>query len=441
MKNNQDFFKYVFNTIISKLFLIVLKLSLSVITARLLGPTGRGVFYATIQLAGFSSTLGSISLYDSFTYYISNGKLKIERILFAVVLYTVVLSILILMILLLIWDFIASNLLTQNQEFIKTIVFLLIPTLLLELFSGSALKGLKEFYILNKINILTKCILLIFVSLSLYFVEVSVVVTLTSYVIATIINSCIYFCILFYKTKPDGKFDLNITLPILRYGSSLHLGNVLLETEYRIDVFILLYFLSATAVGIYSIGTMLAQIIWYISNSVNTVLFPFLSYNINKENKINLLIMTTKYTLLISIIVILSLVFSGEFLIDFFFGNEYEDAYYVFLILSIGIIFDVFAKSLVVWIKSINQPFVVTKISFITLFINIVSNIILIPLFGIYGAAISSSISYGLRSLIYLIYFIKQTHISPILFFHVGDEDKRNILIGINILKNKFRNK
>jgi O-antigen/teichoic acid export membrane protein len=62
-----------------------------------------------------------------------------------------------------------------------------------------------------------------------------------------------------------------------------------LNKKYKIitnnDIFILLYFLNAAAVGIYSIGVTIAQILWYVSNSINSVLFPHLTFTSSGQEK------------------------------------------------------------------------------------------------------------------------------------------------------------
>ena len=206
------------------------------------------------------------------------------------------------------------------------------------------------------------------------------------------------------KRRYDLIPNLVEVVNVIKYSGKVHVGALLTEVEYRLDVFIILYFLNAAAVGIYSIGAALAQISWYASNSVNNVLFPNLS-SLDEKDKDVFTSKVTKYTLYSNILIVMSLVVFGYPLVSLLYGFSFIEAYYVFLILSPGLLFDSVSRSLASWLKSSNKPMLLSKVSAISLILNIILCLILIPDFGIYGAAISSSISYILRMILLMIIF------------------------------------
>ena len=61
---------------------------------------------------------------------------------------------------------------------------------------------------------------------------------------------------------------------LLGYGLKGWLGNLSQYFNYRLDVFIVNLFVGVTGVGQYSVAVNLAETLWYIPNSVGTILFP-----------------------------------------------------------------------------------------------------------------------------------------------------------------------
>ena len=98
-------------------------------------------------------------------------------------------------------------------------------------------------------------------------------------------------------------------------------------------------FLTSSAIGIYSVAVVMAQFLWYLSNALNTVLFPFLSSNRNKQTEnIQFTIELTKIILALNLILITLLVLFGKFLIFIFYLQDFISAYEVFFMLTIGLL-------------------------------------------------------------------------------------------------------
>ena len=82
------------------------------------------------------------------------------------------------------------------------------------------------------------------------------------------------------------------------------------------------------------------------------------------------------------------------------FGSEFQQAEFIYYVLLPGIIADLAYRILYAYLKSVNEINNLIVINSISLILNIVLNFILIPKFGIYGAAISSLVSYIFRSIV-----------------------------------------
>jgi O-antigen/teichoic acid export membrane protein len=94
---NKNFTQSVISTLFTKFILIFLKMGVGIITARFLGPAGRGLFYTSVQAPGLINTVGTLSIGEGLIYHIGKGKIKSDQIfgtVFMMVLgFTLVLSI------------------------------------------------------------------------------------------------------------------------------------------------------------------------------------------------------------------------------------------------------------------------------------------------------------------------------------------------------------
>tara|TARA_Y100000768_G_C23899339_1_gene644244 strand:- start:123 stop:863 length:741 start_codon:yes stop_codon:yes gene_type:complete len=215
-----------------------------------------------------------------------------------------------------------------------------------------------------------------------------------------------------YRAAKPTAIELKAFSSVIKYGLKVHPGILLTEIEYRLDIFILLYFLNAAAVGIYSIGVTIAQILWYASNSINSVLFPNLTFSDSGKEKNLFTAEIIKYNFLINLIILFLLIMFGKFLVLILYGSEYIQAYYIFLILAPGLLLDSLGRNIATWLKSEGKPLILSWVSLGALTLNIVCNFILIPKYGLYGAAYSSLISYIARGLVLFVIFKRNTGIN-----------------------------
>ena len=427
------FSRNVIATIITKIFLIILKLASSVITARVLGPAGRGLYYSTAQTSGIANNIGCLSIGESLIYNIGNGNLPKNNILTFVLSLVVFFTSFICMALYFSSSFITANILKDSVENFMPLLYIMTPLLMFEYFATSALRGLKLFSIVNKLSIVTRLNIIIFLVIALTAYPSTAYVALVGYISASFINCIIYF-VAFYKAAKPTTLDLKEFPTIINYGLKVHPGILLTEIEYRLDIFILLYFLNATAVGIYSIGVTIAQIMWYASNSINSVLFPHLTATSSGKDKNIFTAEIIKYNFLINSIILFLLAIFGHTLIQILYGSEYIKAYYIFLIISPGLLLDSIGRNVAAWLKSEGKPIILSWVSLGTLILNIGCNFLLIPEYGLYGAAYSSLISYIIRGVILFAIFKRITGIKLRYILYWSKEDLLQIFIKIKAM-------
>jgi O-antigen/teichoic acid export membrane protein len=165
----------------------------------------------------------------------------------------------------------------------------------------------------------------------------------------------------------------------------------------QVDTLLLTYFRSLGEVGVYNVVLPLSMILLQFSSAVAVILFPMCSEFWAKGEKENLIKTINKiYKYSYAIIIPLGLVVFAftPFILGTFFGSEYIQGTLAMRILLIGVILYTIANINQYILAGIGKPKITAKIVGIVALFNFIGNLILIPYYGIVGAAVMTTLSY-----------------------------------------------
>lgn len=222
------------------------------------------------------------------------------------------------------------------------------------------------------------------------------VATMLDFLIASI------FLVFIYKNQrykiSDWTFDTVIAKQLLKDSWPLMLSAFFITIYMKIDQVMIESFLDMESVGLYSVAVRLSEAWYFIPTIVVSTVMPYFVKlrETNRELYIYRLKQINTLMFWISVFVGLFITIFGEQLIVLLFTDVYQDAY---LALSLNIWAGVFisiglASSL--WMISENLQIYRLIGTMIGVLLNIIANYILIPLYGISGAAIATLITQGL---------------------------------------------
>jgi O-antigen/teichoic acid export membrane protein len=160
------------------------------------------------------------------------------------------------------------------------------------------------------------------------------------------------------------------------------------------DVAIIGFFLTNASVGVYEIAWEVTLLVLVASYAIATTIFPQISQwsaEAATDRIESIVSRSLAIALALSIPALVgAFVFSREILL-FVFGQEYTAAAGVLVILMIEKVFqsanDVFWKSL----HAIDQPRLAARATVVTIALNLLLNVVLVPVYGITGAAIATA--------------------------------------------------
>lgn len=179
----------------------------------------------------------------------------------------------------------------------------------------------------------------------------------------------------------------------VKFGVQGQVGNILQLLNYRFDRYIALAFVGLSGIGIYGVGVSVTESVWFIANAVAVVLLPRLT-RVGSDEAASLTPVVCRNTLFLSLIAAAGLGALSPLLLPLFFGHDFAPAVVAVWWLLPGTVALSGTKILASYIFSRGKPLINSNITIATLAVTVISDLALIPVFGVPGAAAASSIAY-----------------------------------------------
>jgi O-antigen/teichoic acid export membrane protein len=185
----------------------------------------------------------------------------------------------------------------------------------------------------------------------------------------------------------------------LSLGVRGQLGNLAAFMNYRLDVFVVNYFLDPAQVGLYALGVVISESLWQIPQAVATALFPRTARTID-DGAGSFTCLVTRHVFFLACIFGLILALISPIAIPLVFGARFAPSVGVVWWILPGTVALAVAKVMSADISARGKPEFNSLSAFIALIVTILLDFTLIPRMGIAGAALASSLTYILEATI-----------------------------------------
>ena len=241
-------------------------------------------------------------------------------------------------------------------------------------------------------------------------------------VFAAFIRSVVYTFVI----KPKIRFHKGLTkviVELFRVGFFPMLALLMTTLNYQIDVLMMksYMFITAANIGVYSIGISVSNKIVLIPDTLKGVLVSKLAKGADEFEVARVL----RLCFCSSCILCVAFLLLGNWAINLLYGDEYTGAYVVMAISALGAITIGYFK-LIAQYNIVNglQKYTVLLLA-ISICLNVILNLIFIPLYKINGAAIATCFSHIVCGIVFSLWFSKKGHINfGKLFFPQKDDFK-----------------
>jgi O-antigen/teichoic acid export membrane protein len=196
---------------------------------------------------------------------------------------------------------------------------------------------------------------------------------------------------------------------IYKFNLVAYAISVLMFLNYRLDLWVIQYFLPYKQLGAYALAAGLAQLLWIVSKSISSVLLPYLNNKeaLEEEKQYYLKIFVR---MAFSTSIILGLIGGvlGYFLIPFIYGEDFVLSKVPFIFLVGGVVLSNYYRVFSRYCVSIGKIHLNLYVIGAACVLTVVLDIILIQFYGIVGAAIATFLVYTFMFLTYnVLFFVK----------------------------------
>jgi O-antigen/teichoic acid export membrane protein len=217
-----------------------------------------------------------------------------------------------------------------------------------------------------------------------------------------------------FQNKPEFYPNqwIKSALPLLLVGS-MYIINT------RIDIIMLGYLRDSADVGLYRVAQRGGQLMLFGVMAVDSVINPLAAKAWAQQQQKKLQQVLNKSTLMVLIftlpLFVLYIVF-GQNLINFIFGIEFKEAWLPLVILSCGYLsFVLFGRDGIILSMSNFEQFSAITIT-VGGVLNIILNLLLIPKYGIYGAAFATALALCFRMVMEALFAYFKTGVNTTIF-------------------------
>lgn len=379
---------------------------LVVLIARELGPEGNGFYAMAILIPTMLANFLNLGVGPATVYYVSRGNFNVGQAMagnLRLALAVATVGVACALPVLLIWGAEIFPGVPRELLYLGLASF---PLTLLLGYLNTILQGLEDFKAFNLTVLLPPYVNLAGVVIALYVLPFGVVGAMAAYICGQLVGLVVVFWLLSGKRTASKLADqrsplLDYARRNLSYGWKAHLSNILAFVNYRADIFLVNLFLTPVATGIYVIAVQIAEKLWMLSQAASTVLLPRLSA-MHQDPKARLAL-TNKGFLVVSAITAaasIGLAFALWWLISPVFGEEYVEALPAFLWLLPGVIAGAGSRIYANCIAAAGKPEWNMYSAIGVVAINVAGNIMLVPEYGIVGAAWATSVAYCFNAVV-----------------------------------------
>lgn len=413
----------------------VLAFALSVVLARALGPSGNGRYALAILVTTALSSIFNLGLGPANVYFVGSGAISMAAARRLSLRAGILASAVVLAIggCLLSLNLVSSWIALPRVYL--TLALACFPLALIQQLLASLLQARSDFRRLNRVLLAVPVTNILLVSLATTVVGLTVSAALAAYAVALTVGLLASWRSVLaaegnrYGSKPtlaqDGKRYLG---KAFSYGWKAQLSNSVTMLVYRVDLVLVGAFMSTSAVGVYAVATLIAERLWMPSQAISTVLLPRLAELQNSETeRLQLTPQVSRCTLALTTVCAGLLACLAAPLVRLAYGAGFESAVAPLLVLLPGVAMLSATRILANDLAARGRPGLNLAVSLVTLAVNLLANLLLIPVAGVPGAALATTIAYIFETIVLTVIYSRITRTPPLRCLLPTGQDARRL--------------
>ncbi len=403
---SSKFARNVTSTFGTQIIALLLATLNAAVIARILGPSGKGILALTVLMPNVFALFLSGGISVANVYYTGQKRYDLPTLSANAMAITVMATALGIVIAAGLYaSGLMAKLLPGVPLGLLALALLGLPFSLLNNYFTSLLQGLQRISQINLASLIQRSSL---VALSILLVA-GLGWGLIGAVLAVLASSVLAVAVLSVMLHRCGarfwpRWNSLVIKTTLKFGLRGYVANVLQFFNYRLDLFLVNYFLGPSSTGIYTVAVAMAEMLWYLPNAVGFVIFPKAA-NTTAEAMNRFTPRVFRLTLALTAAGAVALAIIGKPFIEIVYSPAFASAYGPMLALLPGVVLLGGGKVLTNEIAGRGYPQYNSIASGASLVLTVGLDLWLIPRLGVLGAAVASSVAYVAIFILALVFY------------------------------------
>jgi len=380
----------------------------SVITARMLGPHDRGLFQLLVLLPTTLANFVKLGIPQANVYFMRRENASAADVAANSIWLALVLGGGLAVVAYAGRDWMLAPFLREAPPATVLAVLALVPCVLLQTFFSGVLQAEQRFREFNVQQLLPAVLALLGMPVALVWLRMGLVgAIVTQTAIAIVVT--IWLAARVHRTAHFGLgWNAPLARGMLAFGGKSYLQTLASTIHFRVDQYMIAMFLDPTQVGLYAVAVNLTNLLLKVPDATGTVLYPRIAGAGDRDMHAQTSVVC-RHTLFVMAVGALAYAIFGPFALRLLYGKAYVGAIRPMLLMLPGIVMISLYLLLTRNFTSRNRQQVNIVSAAAALVINVGMNAVVIPRWGIAGAAISTAVSYSVAALILLVMFVRES--------------------------------
>jgi O-antigen/teichoic acid export membrane protein len=397
---------------INRIILLCIKLGTSIITARMLGPEGRGILVAAMLVPYLMRMVCEWGLNVGNVWMIGQKRISVNQALTNAIIWVLAISFVGSLFFMVCFPVFGATILRGLSWTLLLVMLVASPWIILEGVVTNLLLLVDRVSDFNGVYIVDSVLYLLFLLIAVVLFPLGVEGAVLAQVLSTMLAVLVGLVLLKRAVPLTVYWDWPKLRETVSYGAKGHTGTIAQALNQRLDSLLVNWWIGPVDLGYYSLAVSLAEMLRMIPQAINTVVLPKLAKMDQPEaDKTSPQLMRLNFAIILATTVVFFALSRPLVLL------LYSEAF----LPSLPSLWLLLPGMLALGFGSVSSSYLAGRGhvhwnsygAFIALAITIILDLALIPTFGISGAAIASSASYSVVALIATVGFLRKSGANP----------------------------
>ena len=398
-------FKEILITVGTQFLVGVCGFATSILLARTLGSTGMGEYSLVMTTLGLLLLCGNLGLGAANIYLAGRNRTSIAGLIVNSCVVSLISGLVMIGGFWMVGPWVFTNLLREVDPLYLWIGLAAIPFFLGRVLFQSILRGMQRILAWNVVVLTNSILLLCLMALVVGVGSGGVLGAMIVQTLVAVMVSGGLLIGLVRSVRVRWAIQPNTLKQSLLYGVRVQTSNVINFFNYRLNFYLLAVFLSVREVGHYAVAFALIQPVMLIPTATQYVLFPRIS-SADEEEATKLMPRLIRIMVLLMLGIVLVGILLSRPLILGFYGAEYSAAVIPLRILLLSCVISGVNSALSAYNSGRGKPEIAVYASVVGLGLTVLFGFLLVPRYGLMGAAMASTIAYSGLGLVELVGYL-----------------------------------